>query len=229
MAANSRRPPTGASRNTAGKKSPPSSNRPHGATRKAPHTLSRRRIPRGRLVVFILLAGLLGYSLWWLSQRPNVPVESVPPALSSLEEEPLGGDDAPEPVTKRPSERFEFYDILPNQRVLPSRTPDARGSSRPQPKATTSTANQQDAQPAATRWLQVGAFRSGTQAKQRMNQLKLLAIPAQRQSGFDAQGQPLERIVAGPFNSARELAEARTRLASEGLDAIPLSSLGDSQ
>ncbi|MEO6698974.1 MAG: SPOR domain-containing protein [Paraperlucidibaca sp.] len=187
----------------------------------------RRRMPRGRLVLFILLAGLLGYGLWWLSHRPSTPVESVPAALSNLDEQPLGEADAPKPVPKKPAERFEFYDILPNQRVLPSRTPDARGTARPQPKATP--ANSPAPEPAATRWLQVGAFRDSTQAEQRIKQLKLLNIPAQRQSGFDAQGKSLERIVAGPFDSARHLTEARARLASEGLDAIPLSSLGDSQ
>ncbi|MFD0950294.1 SPOR domain-containing protein [Paraperlucidibaca wandonensis] len=183
-------------------------------------------MPPGRLILFVLLAGLLGYGIWTLQHRPSEEVEGVPAALSSLDEAPQQAPAANTPA-KKPAERFEFYDILPNQRVLPSRTPDARSAPRPQAKtpATTPEASEQS----STRWLQVGAFRNGTQANERLAELKSLNIPAQRQSGFDAQGKPLERIVAGPFDSARHLADARARLATEGLDAIPLSSLGDSQ
>ncbi len=183
-------------------------------------------MPPGRIVLFVLLAGLLGYGLWTLQQRPSQEVEGVPAALSSLDEAQQSAPATKTPE-KKPAERFEFYDILPNQRVLPSRTPDARSAPRPQAKtpSVTSLASEQS----LTRWLQVGAFRNSAQANERLSQLKSLNIPAQRQSGFDAQGKPLARIVAGPFDSTRHLADARARLASEGLDAIPLSSLGDSQ
>jgi cell division protein FtsN len=179
-------------------------------------------MPPGRLILFVLLAGLLGYGIWTLQHRPSEEVEGVPAALSSLDEAPQQAPAAKTPA-KKPAERFEFYDILPNQRVLPSRTPDARSAPRPQAKAPAT-----EVEP-SPRWLQVGAFRNGTQANERLAELKSLNIPAQRQSGFDAQGKSLERIVAGPFDSARHLADARARLATEGLDAIPLSSLGDSQ
>lgn len=179
-------------------------------------------MPPGRLILFALLAGLLGYGIWTLQHRPSEEVEGVPAALSSLDEAPQHTPAAKAPA-KKPAERFEFYDILPNQRVLPSRTPDAHRAPRPQAKTTPT-----DAEP-STRWLQVGAFRNSTQTNERLAELKSLNIPAQRQSGFDAQGKPLERIVAGPFDSASHLADARARLANEGLDAIPLSSLGDSQ
>lgn len=183
-------------------------------------------MPPGRFLLFVLLAGLLGYGIWALQHRPSQDVEGVPPALSSLDEAQQHTPAAETPA-KKPTERFEFYDILPNQRVLPSRTPDARSAPRPQMKAPSTTPDASNLP--STRWLQVGAFRSSTQANERLNQLKSLNIRAQRQSGFDAQGKPLERIVAGPFDSTRHLADARARLATEGLDAIPLSSLGDSQ
>ena len=222
MATPPRRPTSGASRSNTSKTKP--AKRPQGATRRTASAPPKRRMPRGRLVVFALLAGLLAYGVWWLGHRPSVTIEGVPAALSSL--------DAAEPETapvstKKPAERFEFYDILPNQRVLPSRTPEARSTARPpsppqqpSPNASASTTE---------RWLQVGAFRQEAPADQRMAQLRSLGIAVQRQRGFDAQGKPLTRIVAGPFTSALALSEARTRLANAGLDAIPLSSLGDSQ
>ncbi|REH40429.1 sporulation related protein [Paraperlucidibaca baekdonensis] len=217
MASSSKRPAGSASRKPAAKPKAAPKKRQQGASR-AKKPTQKAPLPIVRLAVFAALASLLAFAVWWLSGRPDTPIERVPAALSVDTNEPTP------PV--KPAERFEFYDILPNQRVLPSRTPDARSS--PRPARTAPSINNTD-QPAATRWLQVGAFRQAEQAEQRLQALRRLSVPAQRQSGFDAQGQPLFRIVAGPFDSARHLAEARTRLAGAGLDAIPLSSLGDSQ
>lgn len=231
MATNSRRPPSRTTRTPASKPKTPAKRRPQGAARRSQPEATRRRIPRGRLIVFGLLASLMAYGLWSLSHRPSATVAGVPAALSG-DAESVSAASSPaqasraEVAPKKPAERFEFYDILPNQRVLPSRTPDTRSPSRPSQPITE---RPQNTQRPATRWLQVGAFRDSQQANQRLQQLKSLNLPAQRQQGFDAQGQSLFRIVAGPFDSAGHLADARARLATEGLDAIPLSSLGDSQ
>lgn len=219
MANSSKRPTGSASRKSAAKPKAAPKKRPQGASR-AKKPTQNAPLPIVRLALFAVLAGLLAIGLWWLSERPETPIEGVPAALSADSQAPTPSA----PV--KPAERFEFYDILPNQRVLPSRTPDAR--SAPRPARTAPSINNTD-QPAATRWLQVGAFRDDEQAQKRLQQLRRLGVPAQRQNGFDAQGKSLSRIVAGPFDSARHLSEARARLAGEGLDAIPLSSLGDSQ
>ncbi len=224
-----RRPaPRGASRSPrpgAGNKSRASGGRTPAARAKTPARPAAGGIRKGRLILALLLiVGLVGL-IWFVKHRPAKPVATVPPALA--EDQGKGDKDKTGKPDSKPDpaanpERFEFYDILPNQQVLPTRQVDNRPPPRPLP------ANAVSQPPASAvndgpRWLQAGAFRNGDEADRRRAQIRLLGLPARVQEGSDGQGQQLQRVLAGPFNSADSLDAARRTLAAAGLDAIPLS------
>lgn len=223
-----RPPPRGASRsprpgNGNKSRSTASGGRTPIARGKAPARKPAGGIRKGRLILAALLAVALATLIWFIKKQPEQPVETVPPALA--EEKPgLSGKavQPSPPASEHNPERFEFYDILPNQQVLPTRQIENRPAPRPLPA---------NAVPAATgaavdeapRWLQAGAFRNPDEADRRRAQIRLLGLPARVQEGSDGQGQRLHRVLAGPFNSADSLNSARRTLAAAGLDAIPLS------
>lgn len=198
-----------------------------GASRTAParnKSSAGQGIRKGRLALALLLILALAALIWFVKHRPAHAVATVPPALA---EEPAGP--ASEPVDEpgqdsagQNPERFEFYDILPNQKVLPTRQIDNKP-----PRAGSAG---QATRPAAmeTRWLQAGAFTSATEADRRRAQIRLLGLPARVQEGRDSQGRHLHRVLAGPFNSDSSLDGARRALVAAGLDAIPLSTPPDS-
>jgi len=179
-------------------------------------------IRKGRLLLALLVIAALVALIWFVQHRPARSVEPVPPALAKDEPKPdqaAGTAKAAEPAQN--PERFEFYDILPNQQVLPTRKVDSSpprplpAGAQQKPKAT-----EADAVP---RWLQAGAFASADEADRRRAQIRLLGLPARVQEGTDGSGRHLHRVLAGPFNSADSLDGARRALAAAGLDAIPLS------
>lgn len=224
-----RRTPRGASRPT--RKQAPA--RPRGGASRTPARGSGNGsggIRKGRLLLALLVLAVLVALIWHVTRKPAAPVEAVPAALA--EDKPVKPAKGSQPArTEQAPERFEFYDILPNQQVLPTRTPENRPAPRPRP---TQTAPSQtapaptgaSADAAAPRWLQVGAFRSAAEADRRRAQVGLLGLPARTQAGSDGQGTALHRVLAGPFNAIDSLEAARRTLAAAGLDAIPLSNPG---
>ena len=86
-------------------------------------------IKKGRLIVGLLLLAGLVTLIVMLMKKPAPPVATVPPALAEDQVE------KPKPAPK-PAERFAFYELLPNQKVLPTRTVDTRPAPRPNPNVT---------------------------------------------------------------------------------------------
>lgn len=164
-------------------------------------------IKKGRLIVgLILLAGLVALIVM-LMKKPAPPVAAVPPALAEEKREQA----KPEP---KPAERFAFYELLPNQKVLPTRSVEAR----PAPRANPNTAAVSD----GSFWLQAGAFRSAAEADARRSAISQLGLPARVQSQREG-GATLQRVLVGPFNQIERRDQARTKLGEAGLDAIPVS------
>jgi len=162
-------------------------------------------IKKGRLIVgLLLLAGLMALIVM-LMKRPAPPVTTVPPALAEEKTEP------PKPAPK-PAERFAFYELLPNQQVLPTRTVETRPA--PRPNADTAVIAE------GSFWLQAGAFRSSSEANARRSAISQLGLPARVQSQRES-GATLQRVLVGPFNQIERRDQARTKLAEAGLDAIP--------
>ncbi|MES2908658.1 MAG: SPOR domain-containing protein [Pseudomonadota bacterium] len=164
-------------------------------------------IKKGRLIVgLLLLAGLIALIVL-LMKKPAPPVATVPPALT---EEKI---EKPAP-TPKPAERFAFYELLPNQKVLPTRSIESRPAPRPNPNAAIVSDG--------SFWLQAGAFRSATEADARRSAISQLGLPARVQSQREG-GATLQRVLVGPFNQIERRDQARSKLGEAGLDAIPVS------
>lgn len=227
-----RPPPRGASRSPRqgsgnASRSTASGGRKPAVRAKTPARKPAGGIRKGRLILAVLLAIGLAALIWFVKKHHGKAVETVPPALAQDKPGKSGADAGPD---KKPDntakahddpERFEFYDILPNQQVLPTRQIENRPPPRPLPA--NAAPRPIAAADEAPRWLQAGAFRSPEEADRRRAQIRLLGLPARVQAGSDGQGQHLHRVLAGPFNSATGLDGARRTLAAAGLDAIPLS------
>lgn len=164
-------------------------------------------IKKGRLIVGLLLLAGLVTLIVMLMKKPAPPVATVPPALAEDQVE------KPKPAPK-PAERFAFYELLPNQKVLPTRTVDTRPAPRPNPNVT--------AVSDGSFWLQAGAFRSTTEANARRAAISQLGLPARLHSQREG-GATLQRVLVGPFNQSERRDQARTKLGEAGLDAIPVS------
>lgn len=175
------------------------------ASRSAP--AKKPGIKKGRLIVgLLLLTGLIALIVM-LMKKPAPPVAAVPPALAEDTVE------KPKPAPK-PAERFAFYELLPNQKVLPTRTVETRPAPRPNPNAAMGSDG--------SFWLQAGAFRSTSEANARRSAISQLGLPARLQSQRES-GATLQRVLVGPFNQIERRDHARTKLSEAGLDAIPVS------
>lgn len=164
-------------------------------------------IKKGRLIVgLLLLAGLIALIVM-LMKKPAPPVATVPPALA---EEKI---EKPAP-TPKPVERFAFYELLPNQKVLPTRNIETRPAPRPNPNT--------DIVSDGSFWLQAGAFRSASEADARRSAISQLGLPARVQNEREG-GASLQRVLVGPFNQIERRDQARIKLGEAGLDAIPAS------
>ena len=164
-------------------------------------------IKKGRLIVgLLLLAGLVALIVM-LMKKPAPPVATVPPALADEKSE------KPKPAPK-PAERFAFYELLPNQKVLPTRTVETRPAPRP--------GNNAAVVSEGSFWLQAGAFRNSTEANARRSAISQLGLPARLQSQREG-GATLQRVLIGPFNQVARRDQARAKLGEAGLDAIPVA------
>lgn len=208
-------PPRGASRSPRPAGKTASTGRGGRRTTKATSKSSLANKPgikKGRLILgLLLLAGLIALILM-LIKKPAPAVATVPPALA---EEKLAGDQQePSKAQAKPTERFAFYELLPNQKVLPTRSIESRPI--PGPKS------DKGAGIEGSFWLQAGAFRDSTEANARRAAISQLGLPARIQSQRD-NGTTLLRVLVGPFNQMERRDLARTKLAEAGLDAIPAS------
>lgn len=187
---------------------------------KAQQKTAGRRLRKGRLAVALLLVIGLVWLLWFVTHRDAAPAATVPPALAGDSKiEPGGerGKQAANTPAQQDAERFEFYDILPKQQVLPTRPLDQR----PAPRARAESAGVvTDSR--VMRWLQAGAFASPAEAETRRADIRQRGIPA-RISEVSQGGARLHRVLAGPFPSDAIRDDARQTLSAAGIDAIPLS------
>lgn len=187
---------------------------------KAQQKPAGKRLRKGRLAVALLLASGLVWLLWFVTHRDAKPVDTVPPALAKdSRAEPAGerGKQAATTPAQQDAERFEFYDILPKQQVLPTRPLDQR----PTPRARAETVGVV-AGSSVMRWLQAGAFANPAEAETRRADIRQRGIPA-RISEVSQGGARLHRVLAGPFPSDQVRDDARKALSEAGIDAIPLS------
>lgn len=135
--------------------------------------------------------------------------------------------------------RFEFYKLLPDQKVevsapepyiepLTAKRPTASSWANaehphPQPQAIKTTSQNANAKEANAGYLlQAGSFRNLNDADQLKANLALLGIEASIQNVELARGETWHRVRIGPFSDRQQLGEIRKRLQVNNIHAIVL-------
>lgn len=129
----------------------------------------------------------------------EVKVDAIVPAKPSVEK-----------PAEQPAPRFDFYTLLPESEVV-----------APEVEAYKSTPREAEDQPRYM--LQVGSFRSNSDAKKQQERLKTLNYDNTRISEVKtASGDTWYRVQVGPYQDRRLLARAQNDLAKSGLDFMLL-------
>ncbi|MEE4192227.1 MAG: SPOR domain-containing protein [Halieaceae bacterium] len=141
-----------------------------------------------------LLCGVFLSGLVWLaSQRPDTAAEQAVVARESSEK-------------PRPRPRFDFYTLLPEQRIDVDINPEAMANT---------------SAPSDEFLLQAGSFKQAEDADRRRAQLLLLGLTANVEEATTDNGRWF-RVYIGPFESRSALQSARNRTAQEGIDTLLL-------
>ena len=165
---------------------------------------------RGAPVATALLLGVvLGIAGTLGVQRALAP-RAAPPGAGTE-----GGPDrgaAEETVRTLPA--FEFYDLLPRERVVVP-TPE-----RPRDRAPAGADPVPGDQPP---WLlQAGSFREAEDADRRRAEILLLGLSAFTRRVRVNDGSVWHRVLVGPFEDPATLRDARTRLGSARIETLVL-------
>lgn len=155
--------------------------------------------PPGWLWLFAgVLLGILIMSLTKLSEIPSDQDTEIVDDSST---------DSSDENGKKP--RFDFYTLLRESEVIVPDTPDTSASSQ--------SANSND-----VFLLQVGSFKSNRDADSLRARLLLLNLDAKIEKVSPRKNETWHRVIVGPFIDRSELADARGKLASNGIDSLLL-------
>jgi len=197
---------------------------------------SRYETPLWIGVVVGVGIGMLAMYLFQL-QDPSAPAdEAVAGSAGTHAKEPEPAGKGAE-IGDRP--RFDFYTLLPESEVI---VPDTRESEqqptsrpqqlpqKPQQPATASLASltvppSQPSQPPRQEprlLLQAGSFKSGKEAHNRRAQLILLGLPTTIETVNPRPGETWYRVLVGPLEPGKKLADARAAMLEQGIDHVVL-------
>ena len=139
---------------------------------------------------------------------PGGPEDDQPAVPSGRDEPPIAESEAPER-----SRSYEFFTVLPEiEVVVPEREIEQRARGA-EPDS--------DDGVAGPYLLQVGSFRSASDAEGLRAQVTLLGLEARIQN-VTVDDSTWHRVRVGPFDSARSADEARRRLLDNGFEAMVL-------
>lgn len=154
--------------------------------------------------VWLLTGAVLGAFIMFLAYLSGVaPQQSVPVPVAT----------EAQPVTTKaevPKPRFDFYQLLKESEV------EVKEPDPAQIRATEKLAEQQEF------ILQVGSFRSETDADRLRAQLILLNLDAQVEKVTVRSGEIWYRVLVGPFSDRSTMERARSTLASNRINALLL-------
>ena len=180
------------------KRSPPRSS-PRANAKRQPKRRGHQS-PPGWLWLFAgILLGVLIMSLTKLSEMPGD--QSPDLAGESSEDNSEDNDNKP---------RFDFYTLLRESEVIVPDTPKTDSAATP-------TANSND-----VFLLQVGSFKSNHDADSLRARLLLLNLNAKIEKVSPRKNETWHRVIVGPFSNRSNLADARSKLASNGIDSLLL-------
>lgn len=156
--------------------------------------------PPGWLWLFAgVLIGVLIMSLTKLSEVPSDQEIDISEDTSTENSDNSGN-----------KPRFDFYTLLRESEVIVPDTPDTDNTA-------TQSVNSND-----TFLLQVGSFKSNSDADSLRARLLLLNLNAKIEKVSPRKNETWHRVIVGPFNDRSELANARGKLASNGIDSLLL-------
>lgn len=137
----------------------------------------------------------------WASDEPDRPPQRSAPAPQRAE------------VPPPPKPRFDFYDMLPRMKVdVPAEPVEARVSPKVERLDSSS----------GTYLVQVASFKRNADAERVKAQLALLGIEARIETARIGVGDTRYRVRSGPYQGQASLERARTRLASNGFEAVTI-------
>jgi len=187
----------------------------------SPPPRRRKKEPRGTCAFWFLAGGLIGAFgvgvAWMLNDQSGAP------QIASAEQSP------PQPAQQpRPSPKFDFYDMLPNEEVVvpaerepepvplppPGQQPPPIETAKAQPTPTPTPQPSPSAGPNSY-ILQVGSFRNNADAEKLKAQLALLGIQTTIQEVTIDSGQTYHRVRTGAYAKADANA-LRAKLQSNG-------------
>jgi hypothetical protein len=143
-----------------------------------------------------LLCGIFLAGLSWLAIQPPEPDRTV--ADSAADENDVA----------RPEPRFDFYTLLPEQRI----------EIELEPESTAATPRNQNRDEYL---LQAGSFQKPEDADRRRAELLLLGLEASVEEANGDNGRWF-RVYIGPFATRSKLAQARSLTAQQGIDTLLL-------
>lgn len=156
--------------------------------------------PPGWLWLFVgVLLGVLIMSLTKLSEVPSDQESDISEDTSTENSDNSGN-----------KPRFDFYTLLRESEVIVPDTPDTDNTA-------TQSVNSND-----TFLLQVGSFKSNSDADSLRARLLLLNLNAKIEKVSPRKNETWHRVIVGPFSDRSELANARGKLASNGIDSLLL-------
>ncbi len=166
--------------------------------------------------MWLFVGILIGLGLAWylaakgyISQPPREQPAAADPGQSEapIAEAP-GGDADAEPSRKS---RYDFFTVLPEMEVV---VPEQELANPPEPDVASTPSGSGDSYQ-----LQVGSFRSGSDADQLKAKLALMGVVAQVQT-VTVNDTTWHRVRVGPVQGARRADEIRRQLQQGGIDSL---------
>lgn len=167
----------------------------------------RGKGPAGGLLLAALLLGALAAGAWYF--RGAFVGADDPPVATPAADQAAPGRPGPEPAPAgEASDRFEFYDMLPDAEVDVPEQPRSGGAAGPPPVSAP-----------GTYVIQAGAFPDFAEADKVKARLALLGVSSEIQTA-EVNGGTFHRVRIGPIDNLDELNRLRARLQANGIESL---------
>lgn len=198
----------------------------HDYKTEAGHKTHRQVRLHGLLVILLVLIGLFGALLAYISDDTLPRAVTTPTAQPAREPEAPGDGRTPPPVKPK----YDFYEVLPERKIVIPREETSRNISDSAPKAASQWESNTRSSPAQTAVakqtdgyvVQAGAFHSQADAERRKATIAFLGIPARIEQGVGSDGRVLHRVHIGPVQDTAEVKRLRQRLKESEIQSLAI-------
>lgn len=183
----------------------------NGPRRGASKPYSQRQVPGWVWLFTGVITGLFIAFLYHLAELRFDPDKQRPaPAATKAPQEQPATEKAP---------RFDFYAVLPRMEVIVPKGDTGEGRSTP---GGTETPAPRASREEESYLLQAGSFRSAEDADRRRAELILQGFEVKVQPVQLESGDTWHRVMIGPFNNLNALHRAQDKMASVGVETLPI-------